>query len=309
LNNKVVQYFYTEATESACGIRHINILKDSNTDMNVKEHNTGMFNLLTSWLQAISYSRAYSPFDDFLRYGNEVLMQYLDNPLDLRVFKWDKEGVPVLSIGWHDPAEYHKKQKQNEIKNESDSDDNNDEKKNEKKIENETGIKNEEKERFFKRNVFIPRYFVPPPEVYEKSNSISLPYDVVLKEENNQKKVLLIIECPGLVSKKEAQASGDNILYEPSTCQDEFETSTGMLKVIIDKKKSQYYDAENVKVRSVPNQRQFGKISFTIDLKSCLPSSPALTLERKMIRPGGLLVYSFKVLDKESIQEDDEGDV
>jgi len=88
-----------------------------------------------------------------------------------------------------------KKQKQNEIKNESDSDDNNDEKKNEKKIENETGIKNEEKERFFKRNVFIPRYFVPPPEVYEKSNSISLPYDVVLKEENNQKKVLLIIYC------------------------------------------------------------------------------------------------------------------
>jgi len=118
LNQKVVSYFYTEATDSACGIRHINILKDS-TDIDVQAHNTGMFNLLTSWLQAISYSRAYSPFEDFLRYGNEVLMQYLDNTLNLRVFKWDNEGVPVLSIGWYDPTEYHKKQ--NEIKNKNDN--------------------------------------------------------------------------------------------------------------------------------------------------------------------------------------------
>jgi len=180
------------------------------------------------------------------------------------------------------------------------------------KNENENGTKignknDSDQERFFKRQVFfIPRYFVPPPDMYEKNHSTSLPYDVVLKEENNQKTVLLIIECPGLVSTKEAQASSDNILYEPSTCQDEFETSTGILKVTIDKKKSKYYEAENAKVRTVPNQRQFGKLTFTIDLKSCLPSSPALTLERKIIRPGGLLVYSFKVLDKESIQEDDD---
>jgi len=268
INSSTPRYWHTKPTPNKSGIRHLPVLCEPAVYPGFpKTYNQQVWELISGWLAGCSQrSETKNPVIDFLRHGNEVLVSYLANPLELKLRSDDNNTDPRPCICWPPfPTTSTLVKPIDAVDGES----------------------------FFKKGVFSPKYFVPPERQEVSKATINstdlIEYDILYSNTD----VYVLIELPGLASLTSSKPTAEEAPFDDSSnVSFRFDPAVSLLTIIWEKKRPEIYKVTDIGKRTTSNRR-FLTFEKDIDLKSEVPGSPALKFSSKELLPGGVVKLQF----------------